>query len=750
MFPFNRTCKSSINMAWFMHFSLIPAVVVIILLSFLQRRVRGHQLDERFPLNRRFGIVVPVYLVGNQSNRWSYGIAFGATTSTVVSLFTNEFSNYFDFVAPSWAKALVYLLAALEVGVDVYPFFACLGTEYKILGSVLGFLYSVSWLTVNLIDVCQCSFDPDHVFVVLTKTPSLVCQLFLSLKFIHMFFRALMIALGRSKPEETELILKSHHAAYIKTLLLKPDPEEEEEAVKQKSCFRRKCYDWDPHFKFPARMIATAVLGVICLYSVVLIDIQLAILVSREVVELEVSLDELVNADDLPSGTNSTIIQFVEFMGVAQIAWSISTYTAAATSVAYIFHILVCYRKHIKRLWRGDRSFLPRKQPKAGPMMAAGVRYTGWQIAYLLWGYLVLHAVQFLLMLLIAYGIVLPIMSGRGLALLQGLGISFLSIFLVIGVIVVQVIISDMCFLQPKINAEDSSRPLALNNIRAFLNFSYFFFFYDVMLGMGACIVRLLFGATIGACLVARIDRTIMPRGYEVVDMGYSTWIGMLHMDLYHSHPVLLAFCTLLLDGCHCSTGTLPKGGTFDSSSSSGNGSVSGTSAASKRARTSRARIRWLLLRTLLNNPHLIEQRKRRSDDSALPLLPPPPPSDDAAAAAAPPTPGSPRRETLERATVANVRSKELARRAEESRREELRRAARRPTPIAGTADDELALPSPPPRPRPPAAPRDAEAARSPPRQAGSVAAAAAAAEKGKDPKWESTLLDLNEYEFDA
>lgn len=53
-----------------------------------------------------------------------------------------------------------------------------------------------------------------------------------------------------------------------------------------------------------------------------------------------------------------------------------------------------------------------------------------------------------------------------------------------------------------------------------FHNFSYFLFFYNVLLGLGACLSRLLISCILGTWLIARIDRTIMQKGYEGADMG--------------------------------------------------------------------------------------------------------------------------------------------------------------------------------------------------------------------------------------
>uniref|UniRef100_A0A2I3SKR8 Coiled-coil domain containing 180 n=1 Tax=Pan troglodytes TaxID=9598 RepID=A0A2I3SKR8_PANTR len=83
--------------------------------------------------------------------------------------------------------------------------------------------------------------------------------------------------------------------------------------------------------------------------------------------------------------------------------------------------------------------------------------------------------------------------------------------------------------------------------MKAFHNFNYFLFFYNVLLGLGACLSRLLISCLLGMWLIARIDRTIMQSGYEGADMGFSAWIGMLYMDHYHINPVLVSFCHILI-----------------------------------------------------------------------------------------------------------------------------------------------------------------------------------------------------------
>lgn len=55
---------------------------------------------------------------------------------------------------------------------------------------------------------------------------------------------------------------------------------------------------------------------------------------------------------------------------------------------------------------------------------------------------------------------------------------------------------------------------------KAFHCFNYFFFFYNVIMGISNCIMRLMISIVLGTWLVSRIDRTIMQRGYETMDAG--------------------------------------------------------------------------------------------------------------------------------------------------------------------------------------------------------------------------------------
>ncbi|OCT87125.1 stimulated by retinoic acid gene 6 protein-like isoform X2 [Xenopus laevis] len=576
------TCMKSIRMDLFVHVSLIPAVLITVLLSYVQRRASLLKTTDKLPLSKKFGIVVPVNFISSYSNRWSFGAACGATATTVFLLFFNEYSNYFNFTAPPWAKALVYLLSALEVAMDYYPFFACLSTENRILGSSLGFCYAVCWFCVQLADMFECQkITQASTILLLTPVPSLVCCLFLIGRFLHILVKT-MLALRRpeEKQEHEEPLLPKHLTHYL-NYLLKGFPE-----IDSKRCWlKQKIYTFDPSFKFPTRMIVTAVLCLICLYNFFLVDLFVS---PKAVKGLEHWALITINL----SYENRTIW----VLNLLKDSWFYATFPAAFTSVIYILHLLSCYRKQMKKLYKGTSDIS--RQSKPPVILAASIRYTGNQIAYLLWGYFLLHILFFLISLMITFWFIIPIQEGRGIIILQGLGYTVLGIVIMVGVIVIQILASQFFFLQDKINPKDKSKPLAINNRRAFQNFSYFFMFYSAILGFGACLIRIMLNVFLGSWLLARIDRPLFPRGYEGADMGYSTWIGMLLVDFHHTNPVALSFCHLLL---------------HDLSTSKQLKSTDALHDCKKKQR----KIKWHLAYTLINNPVLILSRKQHNCSSS-------------------------------------------------------------------------------------------------------------------------------------
>ncbi|XP_018535191.2 LOW QUALITY PROTEIN: STRA6-like [Lates calcarifer] len=594
-----QDCQNGISIDLFLHLSLIPAVLIVGVLSFLQRRAQRLGIDHRLPFLRgRFAIVVPLDTIGSLSNRWSYGFAFGAVSSSVLLLFSER---YIPFTVPPWARAIVYLVGALEVGLVYFPFFACLSTPFRAAGALLGILYSLSWIIVTVWDTFTC---PDGKILgrhqkIIIQWPCILSLIFLLGRFVYMLVKAIRIRL-QLEQEDSEELNEQHQVEHVKRLLRKAPAHS-----KPLSWFQSRVYEWDPYFKFPNRIIGTAIISLIGLYTMTLADYSLSNVAFTQVEKWKNTLEQLVLSCNQTEGLKAMIPALEEFIIVARKSWLATTIFASLNSVAYTFHVLACYRKHTKRLWKGQRGFLPEKfqKPSSAVSVASIARYSGWQIAFTLWGYLIVHFVHFVFALLLAYGLALPIKHGRVVSMLTNLGIIILTIGLVIGLVILQVALVQIFFLQDKLSPTDKQKPLALNNRKAFHCFNYFFFFYNVVMGISNCILRLLFSIVVGTWLVSRIDRTIMQRGYETMDAGYSTWIGMIFADHYHNNPVMVCFCQLLV--CNkLESHTALIYSTF-------------SNMPPEHPVNSLAKRRWKLFYTLLRNPHLILLRKHHLSSSS-------------------------------------------------------------------------------------------------------------------------------------
>ncbi|XP_031145203.1 STRA6-like [Sander lucioperca] len=594
-----KDCQNGISMELFLHFSLIPAVVIVGVLSFLQKRAQKLAIDHRLPFLRgRFAIVVPLDTIGSLSNRWSYGFAFGAVSSSVLLLFSER---YIPFSVPAWARAIVYLVGALEVGLVYFPFFACLSTPFRAAGAVLGIFYSLAWIIVTVWDSFTCPsgkiLGKYQRWIV--QWPCILSLIFLLGRFLYMLIKAIQIHL-RVEQEDPEDLIEKHQIQHVKRLLRKTPAHS-----KTLSWFQSRVYEWDPYFKFPNRIIGTVIISLIGLYTVTLVDYSLSNVAFDKIDRWKNTLKQLVMSCNQTEALAVMIPQLEEFIDVARKSWLATIIFSTLNSVAYCFHVLACYRKHMKRLWKGQKGFLPEKfhNPRSAVSVACIARYSGWQIAFTLWGYLIVHFIYFLFALLLVYMLVLPIQHGKALIMLTNLGVILLTISLVIGLVILQIVLVQIFFLQDKMSPTDKHKPLALNNRKGFHCFNYFFFFYNVVMGISNCIVRLLCSIVVGTWLVSRLDRTIMQRGYESMDAGYNTWIGMIFADHYHNNPVMVCFCQLLVSNT-LANHTASAYSTFSN--------VSSESSVNNRARR-----HWMLFYTLLRNPHLILLRKHHLSSSS-------------------------------------------------------------------------------------------------------------------------------------
>ncbi|XP_047672088.1 stimulated by retinoic acid gene 6 protein-like [Tachysurus fulvidraco] len=482
--------------------------------------------------------LIPLDFTSSLENRWSNAFAFGAITPLIFSLFFG-FTNPIPYTPPRYLKVFVYLVAALEVGFICKPFFACLSTPYQMLGGILGLLYTLTWFIMKLWYVIWCKWPSTYDdksfegfsqrYEWLLDIPHLLCLGFLVFRFGFIIVKDLLIRLKKCDKQ----VVKIHQYRYVQRLLRRSA-----EVSVQKCWFQRIVYDWDPYFKFPNRIIATVVLCFLGVYMIVLCEQIISSWCIRNIYKpWPDNIKEF-----LPETTRIIHLTYVTY------SWYITSVCAAVSSVTHICHVMVYYRKHIKSLWAGDnKDILPKTYKlKASVSVAGLLKYPGYQIAFTLWGYLIVHLAMFTVALLFVYLVISPIHQYGFLPWLLDF-ISFLTNFFIMFILMrFQRIIITLFFLQDK-NSQDKEKPLALKNRKVFHNFNYYLFFFNLILGIGSCVLRVIRSAVVALMLLSRIERTIMPQGFKKLDASHSTWVGMIITDHHHSNPVLVCFCHLLL-----------------------------------------------------------------------------------------------------------------------------------------------------------------------------------------------------------
>ncbi|XP_066569595.1 stimulated by retinoic acid gene 6 protein-like [Amia ocellicauda] len=211
-----------------LHYWMIPAVAIALILSSFRRRVRYYTFEGRFPLEGRFGLLVPIQLLSTHSNRWAFAVAFGAIANVVLERMVRvkQFSCL-HFEVPVWATVFFKFLLALEVALVHYPIFICLTTEHKLAGSLLGFSYTLSWFVYQVKSTVERQEEtvPWYVSPRALPVPALLCTAFLILCFLLMFLKQLRgYCGGWPLHEGPELVVAVHHLNYVRRLFQPSSP----------------------------------------------------------------------------------------------------------------------------------------------------------------------------------------------------------------------------------------------------------------------------------------------------------------------------------------------------------------------------------------------------------------------------------------------------------------------------------------------------------------------------------------------
>ncbi|XP_071118486.1 stimulated by retinoic acid gene 6 protein-like [Haliotis cracherodii] len=577
-------CAVIIDVWAFQHYiNLLAAGMIFILALLHKRRFRPEVCGGRPAL------IVPLPLLDGYDNRVSYAAAFGAVTNIIANLVLNlDAPNYIH--VPLWARTLVLQFRVLEACITCFPLFACISTRHKLAGAVLGVIYSSILLGSTFAKAVQfyCHVSPYsatdpaptvlRAVSVLTYMPVVLCFFYLIFKFLL----TITECIRSSTYVITEPLKRvyTHQQQYVRLVLHRGYNPSKETTTCDKLIYRSM-----PAFKYPVRIISVVFILLILLYR-----IELALILNgARIVMARASYSDRLHSNFTFPGTKFILLTpvVVDLLGAMYFITAIVCLIVTSFNI-YLF--MKSYRRHLLRMFRGNKSFILDQLPKPHIMMVNSMRFPGYQVAYMLWGFSMLFLELFFVGFILTYVIYVIIINNRLTdaltSLLQTLSVPATALLL----FYLQVVLVKRVLMQERIKVTDDTPPLSVDNRRFYECFNYYALFGNLAIGLFSCFWRILQGLILGVFMVGRLDHSIYARSWEHRDKGYLSYISMLHVDNALNHPMLRVFCDLLLTA-------LDK---------DGHQHIFQTPV----RRNTKAIRRWFVAYTLINNPELAQRRK--------------------------------------------------------------------------------------------------------------------------------------------
>ncbi|XP_068737729.1 stimulated by retinoic acid gene 6 protein-like isoform X2 [Montipora capricornis] len=635
----NATCSGYIDQRLFDLGCLGPALAIILILAFLKRR-ESFMLDH---CNGYPGLVIAISFLGNFKNRFTIAATFGATASTCLILLLNPQASFFPTGGPGWLKFIQGIVSVIVYGILFYPLFACVTTNYKLVGSLMGFLYAAIRFSFQLVLYFQCgklyNAEVRHLRyrAVLSVLPVLLCLLFITIRFAvllcvevkHHWSAGSMRGDCRASDTIDKCFAGKLEMEHINRLL---NSGRNRPAVTEVKWYLRLLYciyQPRPDFKFSTHFISTLVVAGMALFQVTVI--------------LLISTDRLRRLYRQVCSGSQTRTLFCEIQFLLMGSLEESVVACSAISAILLLHFMKCHRDHIIQMYRGENTFCHDVSVSPRKLVGRSLRFSGYQIAYTLVGYFILILPLWLVCAILGFLFkyaerlppeILDALTEAGIAFLPTIGTAiFLWLF--------QYFLAFFVFC----DRDFPNITITVDNRQLFSIMSYFFFFYNILLGFFSSFLRILKGILLGVLFLPRIDRTCLMRGFQTWDTAFVAYLGFVNVLVAHSHPVMLAFCQLLIDrnkdlGLE---GSLPQVHSLRRSASREEERaallvdarpVLTCNVVNRQPRiarfSQRAVNRWLVAVMLLRNPSLIKYRKQgvarpfltlrsvNSEDSAL------------------------------------------------------------------------------------------------------------------------------------
>lgn len=496
------------------------------------------------------------------------------------------------------------ILALFYFPIIYFPLLACAAVRHQI-GYVLGSI--LSWLHCGVLiwQRAECPYSPKiyKYYYLLSSIPQIVCLLMISV-----FYPTMLIKNFRKPmPKEvakTELQEYMNCQEYVKELFRRKETKTcpKSGILSQISTFLLSyVYLPEKGFCLPTKICISSFVGLIAVYQVALL-LVLAVVPPLQKAQAGITEDiayVLAGFSINLSGDRNEVVRLIKYyLWVVEVCFISALVFSCLITLSMIMKTMVQHRDNLKALYRGDLLQVFHQHHKlhvSRPVLVSWMSFTSYQTAVICLALIVQHIILLICLLLFAYLIVVPILYGRNLILFIILHQMWPFWLLLVLVVVIKHLTAEYVFLHKSELTQSFLKRLV------FYVMTYLFFIIGILAGVVMGIWRMVICALFNAVHLSRLDISLLNQKAQHFDPGYSCYSQYLKLEACQLHPVLRAFCFLLLHTAYSS-----QRGTRQMQMNMEEGIQLMKKEKQLRYPTSKQiRARWHLTYTLLKNPSL-------------------------------------------------------------------------------------------------------------------------------------------------
>ncbi|XP_042327473.1 receptor for retinol uptake STRA6-like [Sceloporus undulatus] len=594
------------------HACMAPiSLVILLILSLMVKRKKLYQSCW----NGAPGLLSPIHFLEEEGNRGLAIAVFGILFSSLCVLVLDN--DPLPFISNSSTQYREYwkIMALLYYPAFYYPLVACATVRHRV-GYLFGCLLSWCHCVVYLWQKVECpqSSKIYRYYSLLSYLPIILCLLFLSLWYPMQLVKSFR---QKEKTAVDEGPWSDCCKGYLRNILAKRAPKRSSSIAKPsirsrvQAYLRSYIYTPQEDFQLPLKLVLSLAMAVIAVYQVALL-LLVAFVPNIQIVRSGMTKELtalFVQFGLVPSENPAGIPGDKELATAKHYIWSVEVCFVASLVISclltfcMLMKALVKHRINLQRLYRGailDVFHRPRKLQASQQALVCWMCFAGFQTAFSCLGLLIQHIVFFVCALGFTFLVAIPLQSGTNVHLFKIVENMWPFWLTLVVAVIVQNLLTHYYFL------ERGHLPKELNNRRALYIVTYLLFPINVLVGVLAGVWRLVVSALYNVVHFCRLDVSLLGHGVEVFDPGYRTYCYYLKIEVSQSHPVMKAFCLLLLQR-HDSQG--PKSLQLREMEE-GVKLMKTKEQASKTAKCQQNRARWGLAYTLHNNPSLVSYRK--------------------------------------------------------------------------------------------------------------------------------------------